>query len=81
MLNKPPSPVEVYNDIHGELVNLFLVVRDKPEDFVKRFKLILYSRGLYKKWYDNQQLKDPVERAVRFYYLMRCSFGGTFNKG
>ncbi|MCK4243397.1 DNA adenine methylase, partial [Candidatus Bathyarchaeota archaeon] len=30
LLNKPPSPVEVYNDIHGELVNLFLMVRDKP---------------------------------------------------
>jgi len=38
LFNKPPSPVEVYNDVDGELVNLFLVVRDRPKDFVERSK-------------------------------------------
>ena len=38
LLNKPPSPVEVYNDVDGEIVNLFLVVRDSPKDFVERSK-------------------------------------------
>jgi len=43
LLNKPPSPVEVYNDIDGDVVNLFLVIWDRREEFVERFKLILYS--------------------------------------
>jgi len=46
LLNKPPSPVEVYNDIDSDLVNLFLVIRDRREEFVERFRLTLYSRGL-----------------------------------
>jgi len=78
LLNKPPSPVEVYNDIDGELVNLFSVVRDRRDEFVERFKLILYSRGIYNKWMDEPLPQDPVERAARFYYILRCSFGGNY---
>jgi len=78
LLNKPPSPVEVYNDIDSDLVNLFLVIRDRREEFVERFKLVLYSRGLYKKWFDEPTPEDAVERAVHFYYIMRCSFGGNY---
>ena len=76
LLNKPPSPVEVYNDIDGELVNLFLVVRDRREDFADRFRLIHYSRGIFNKWSEEAWPKDPVERAARFYYIARCSFSG-----
>jgi hypothetical protein len=46
LLNKPPSPVEVCNDIDDERVNTFLVIRDRQEEFVDCFKLVLYSRGL-----------------------------------
>jgi len=80
LFNKPPSPVEVYNDIDSDLVNLFLVVRDRPKDFVERFKLVLYSRGLYKKWFNEPLPEDLVERAACFYYLVR-SLVGTFSKG
>jgi len=59
LLNKPPSPVEVYNDIDSDLVNLFLVIRDRRKEFVERFKLILYSRGLYKKWFDEPIYSPP----------------------
>ena len=33
--NKPLSAVEVLNDIDGELVNLFMTVRDHPSEFVR----------------------------------------------
>ena len=78
LLNKPPSRIEVYNDVDGELVNLFMVVRDRPKDFVGRFRLLVYSRELYMRWLRGRPPKDPVERAVRFYYIMRCSFGGNY---
>ena len=77
LLNKPPSKAEVYNDVDGDLVNLFLVIRDRQEEFIERFKWILYSRELYLKWVDEPPPKDPVERAARYYYVLRCSFSGV----
>ena len=46
LLNKPPSPMEVYNDADSELVNLFEVVRDDVDAFVKQADWLLYSREL-----------------------------------
>jgi DNA adenine methylase len=85
LLNKPHSQLEVYNDLDGELVNLFEVVRDDPDAFLKRARFLLYSRELYQKWQKdlkrNAIPSDPVERAVRFWYLLRCSFGAHPHKG
>jgi len=81
LLNKPPSKVEVFNDIDGDLINLFMVVREKPREFIKKFKLLLYSRELNKRWSKNLETKDPIERAVRFYYVLRSSFSGNFGAG
>lgn len=85
LLNKPPSPLEVYNDADGELVNLFEIVRNRPDDFVKHAAFMLYSRELYEKWHtelkENKVLEDPVERAFRFWYLVRSSFAAHPYKG
>ena len=59
LFNKPPSPVEVYNDIDGELVNLFLVVRDRSKDFVERFKP--HCGGAQRK---NSFKEIPAERII-----------------
>ena len=32
LLNKPRSPIEVYNDLDGEVVNFFRILRERPED-------------------------------------------------
>ncbi len=87
LLNKPRSPIEVYNDIDGDLVNLFMVVRDRPDEFAKRLDWVPYSRELYESWrkpflagnFDDP--KDPVERAVRFYYIIRTAFFSHPAKG
>ena len=36
LLNRYPSPVETFNDIDGELVNFFKILRDQNEEFCKR---------------------------------------------
>ena len=85
LLNKPSSPVEVYNDIDGELVNLFMSVRDYPTDFIRYVQSLPYSRTLRDTWrkqlYADRWPKDRFERAVRFYYLLRSSFFGHIDKG
>jgi DNA adenine methylase len=85
LLNKPPSPVEVYNDIDGLLVNLFLVVRDHPQEFARCVQSLPYSRQLYERW--QRQVKNgrltgnQIEQAVRFYYMLRSSFFAHVEKG
>lgn len=81
LLNKPPSEVEIFNDADGELVNLFLVVRDKPNKFLKAFKLILYSREIYRRWAKEPLPKDSIKRATRFYYRLKSSFNGLDGGG
>ena len=78
---KPPSEFEVYNDIDGELVNFFRVLRDKEkfQRFYEKVCLTPYSREEYN--YCRGVLyetEDPVERAYRFYVVARQSFGGDF---
>lgn len=44
---KPPSDVEVVNDINGELINLYRVVQNHLEEFVRQFKWALSSRRVF----------------------------------
>jgi DNA adenine methylase len=85
LLNKPPSPIEVYNDVDSELVNLFEVVRNDVDAFLQRADFLLYSRELYQQWQTDlknaRQPEDPVERAVRFWYVIRSAFGAHPHKG
>ncbi|MBO8161328.1 MAG: DNA adenine methylase [Thermosipho sp. (in: Bacteria)] len=73
---KKPSKVEVYNDINGELVNFFKVIKNKYNEFIKEFDYLLISREIFEdfKNMDTSKLSD-VKRAVRFYYLVHLSFG------
>lgn len=44
---KNPSKVEVINDVNGELVNLYRVVKTHLEEFVRQFKWALSSREVF----------------------------------
>ena len=85
LLNKPRSPVEVFNDIDAELINLFMTVRDHPKQFGRYVQSLPYSRELYERW--QRRIKDErlhgtqLEQAARFYYLLRSSFFGHVEKG
>jgi len=85
LLNKPPSRIEVYNDLDSQLVNLFEVVRDDVDAFLKRADWLLYSRELYQRWQDDLERGavpgDRVEQAVRFWYIIRSAFGAHPDKG
>lgn len=80
ILNKPPSKIEVYNDIDSNLVNLFEVVRNHFEEFKLKFNGLLYSAELFKKFKKEPKVEgDSVESALRYYYLLRASFFGLQN--
>lgn len=79
-LRPMPAPVEVLNDINGDLINLYRVVQHHMEEFVRQFKWALSSRQLFK-W--QQEMKPEtltdIQRAARFYYLQHHAFGGKVN--
>lgn len=84
---KEPSGSEVLNDINGDLIRLYRVVRHHLEEFVKQFKWALVSREMYK-WIEStppETLTD-IQRAARFYYVVKAGFGArlrnpTFGTG
>lgn len=74
---KQPSDVEVLNDINGELVNLYRVVKHHLEEFVRQFKWALTSRQIYE-WHKitRPETLTDIQRAARFFYLQKQAFGG-----
>lgn len=74
---KTPSKTEIINDINGELVNLYRVVKHHLEEFVRQFKWALVSRQIYKWLQDTpEETLTDIQRAARFYYLQKQAFGG-----
>ena len=74
---KPQSDVEVINDVNGELINLYRVVKNHLEEFVRQFKWALSSREVFK-WLQETpaQTMTDIQRAARFFYLQHHAFGG-----
>ncbi len=65
LLQKPPSFIEVYNDLNGDVVNFFKMLRERPQDLIEAINLTPYSRQEYR---DAQQpAEDSLESARRFY--------------
>jgi DNA adenine methylase len=75
---KPRSKYESINDINGDLVSFYRVLQCHLEEFLKQFKWLLSSREIWEDWGKQMQaggLTD-IQRAARFYYRQRLSFGG-----
>lgn len=74
LLNKPPVPVEVYNDLDGRLTRLFRVLRDYPEEFQRRLQLTPYSELEWRQ--AETPANDEIEQARRDFVRWRQSLGG-----
>lgn len=74
---KEAANTEVVNDINGELVNLYRVIKYHLEEFHRQFKHALVSRQIFEwlKITPPETLTD-IQRASRFFYLQKMSFGG-----
>jgi len=72
-----PAEVEVLNDANNELINLYRVVKNHLEEFIRQFKFALSSRKLFEwaKATPTEVLTD-IQRAARFLYIQKLAFGG-----
>ncbi len=72
LLNREPSPIETYNDIDGDVVNFFHVLRDMPEELVRGIALTPFSREeFYRAVVGRGRRPSPLERARHFYVRAR----------
>lgn len=81
MMNKVPHASETYNDMDGELINLFRTIRD-PDGVVHLWWELIntpYSRLEFGEAIDETKRfspENPVKRAARFVISCRQRFGG-----
>ncbi len=77
LFNKEPSTSEVINDRDSELVTFWRVLQNHLEEFLRYYKFAVTSRELF----EIETRKDittltDIQRAARYFYLQRHSFGG-----
>lgn len=84
LFRKPRSLVEVYNDVWDDLVNLFLVLRDKPKELQGWLRYTPVSRSLYEKYlkkFKNRDFQNEIERAGVTFFLLRSSRNANITDG
>lgn len=82
LLNRNPAPVETYNDVDGEVVNFFRVLRDDKDRLLEAIGLTPFSREEFE-----LAISEPVtrlselERARRFFRASSSSPDRTCSNG
>lgn len=73
---RDPAQVEVLNDCNGEVINLYRVVKNHLEEFLRQFKSALVSRQLFE-WAKETppEVLTDIQRAARYMYIQKLSFG------
>lgn len=62
--NKIPGAVETVNDLDSDIVNVFRVMREQPDNLKRVLELTPYSREEYDLSFE--PCEDPLEKARRF---------------
>lgn len=74
---KEESKVEVLNDVNGDLINLYRVVKHHLNELYSQFKWVLISRENWNvlKITPGESLTD-IQRAAKFLFMQKLAFGG-----
>lgn len=75
LIQKDRSPLETWNDLDGNLVNFFRVLRERPAELINLIKLTPWSRADY--YLSYEPADSPVEIARRFYMRMMMGIGAS----
>ena len=81
LFKKEESKVEIINDINVDLVTLFRVVKNHLDEFVRYLRWILIARDEFERFKkENPETLTDIQRAVRFYFVLKNSFSGRIKK-
>lgn len=71
--NKTPAYIETINDLDGDIVNLFTVCREHPEELSQLINLTPFARDEFLNCYERSD--NPIEQARRTLVRYHQSFG------
>lgn len=77
--SKIPGTVETINDLDGDIVNLFRVLREQSEELKRALELTPYAREEYNLAFE--PCDDPVEKARRYMVKTTQAIGIKKGKG
>jgi DNA adenine methylase len=81
LFKKEPSKAEILNDINTDLVTLYRVIKHHLDEFIRYFKWILVAREEFERFRaENPETLTDIQRAVRFYYLVKTAHGSRAHK-
>ena len=72
---KTPARIETLNDLDGDVVNYFKVVREHPEELGRILDLTPFSRDEYNNAYEVVSDESEIERARKFAVKCWQGFG------
>jgi DNA adenine methylase len=75
LLQKPRCYAEIYNDLDGEIVNLFRMVRERGNELAEKLKATPFSRVEYRLSFEVSE--DPMEQARRTVIRSFMGFGSN----
>lgn len=74
--NDPEGISEVANDLDGDLMNFWQVLRDELAEFDRRLECTPFGKPIYDEAVAHLHDGDAVERAVNFFVFCRQSLSG-----
>jgi len=77
---KEKAEVNILNDADPELTNCYLHIRDKVEDLISLLDGIPADKARHYHFKNIYQPTNPLEKALRWYYLNRTSYSGIMNQ-
>lgn len=80
LLAKPRSTHETVNDLDGDLMHFWRIVRDRPDELAAAAALTPHSRLEHEAAYDRPDGLDDIERARRIWITLSQGRSGTFRK-
>ena len=75
--HKPPSKVEILNDLSDDIVNFFRICQSHAPELIRYVQHMVAARS----WFALLQKTDPrvltdIQRAARFFFLQKVDYGG-----
>ncbi len=75
--DKVPGQMEVFNDFDSNLINLYRCIKYHPEALQKELDYILSAREIFENYREQVNIRGltDIQRAARYFYLIKASFG------
>lgn len=71
--------LEVFNDFDGNLINLYRCIKHHAAELQREFDWLLSSREIFKDFMRALNISGltDIQRAARYYYIIKYSFGNN----